>query len=106
MNTCDAITQRRLMSFTYDAARCSSARYRGSVPALDRPHSQPLNPHGATVGLNRIAVADLRPATTREVPPGVSQGSHQYGEPTGYSPDTPRKGWFTASRWTRTAQRC
>ena len=49
MNTCDAITQRRLMSFTYDAARCSSARYRGSVPALDRPHSQPLNPHGATV---------------------------------------------------------
>jgi hypothetical protein len=74
MNTCDAITQRRLMSFTYDAARCSSARYRGSVPALDRPHSQPLNPHGATVGLNRIAVADLRPATTCEVPPGVSQG--------------------------------
>ena len=81
------------------------------MPSIDSG----VNPHLPSIALNTAghactppggAVQALSRATTCEILPGVSRGSHQYDESTGFSPDIARNSWFATLWWKRTAQRC
>jgi hypothetical protein len=73
------------------------------MPSIDSG----VNPHLPSIALNTAghactppggAVQALSRATTCEILPGVSRGSHQYDESTGFSPDIARNSWFARQR--------